>query len=109
MRTRHVLTVLVVFALGLVGTLISGFYEQDLSKPGLSKIGYGFPLFWHGHSSIVYPAMPTVYWYSLESFVLDTAFWCFIFAALALVLLTLLHTRKASQKALGKTDYQFNV
>jgi hypothetical protein len=94
MRRKPVLFALLIITLSIIATFISGLYEQNLSKPGLSKIGYGFPLVWHGHSSIVYPAMPTVYWYSMENFVLDTAFWCFIFAASALVLLMLLHTRK---------------
>jgi hypothetical protein len=94
MRRKPVFIALLIITSGIITALISGLYEQNLSKPGLSKIGYGFPLVWHGHSSIVYPAMPTVYWYSLENFVLDTAFWCFIFAALALVLFMLLHTRK---------------
>jgi hypothetical protein len=94
MRTKPVLVALLIITLGIIATLISGLYEQNLSKEGLSKMGYGLPLIWHGHSWIVYPDMPTVYWYSLESFVLDTAFWCFIFAALTLILLRLLHTRK---------------
>jgi hypothetical protein len=89
MRARHVLTGLVVLALGLVATLISGFYEQDLSKPGLSKIGYGFPLVWHGHSWIIYPTMPTVYWFSSEPFLWDTAFWCLISTLIVLILLKL--------------------
>lgn len=89
MRTRHVVTVLVVFTLGLVATLISGFYEQNLSKPGLSKIGYGFPLIWHGHSWIVYPDMPVLYWFSLELFLLDTTFWCLIFTLVVLIWLKL--------------------
>jgi hypothetical protein len=93
MRARHVLTVLVVFALGLVATLISGFYEQDFSKLGLSKIGYGFPLVWHGHSWIVYPTMPTAYWFSSESFLLDTAFWCLISTFIVLIFLKLTKIR----------------
>ena len=94
MRIRPFLIVLSIFALGIIATLISGFYEQNLSKPGLSKIVYGFPLSWHGHSWIVYPGMPTVYWFSLEFFLLDTAFWCLIFASLVVILFRWFKTRK---------------
>jgi hypothetical protein len=79
MRIKPVLIIFLVLAIGLVATFFSGFYEQNLSEPGLSKVGYGFPLTWHGHSQIVFPDMPTIYWFSLESFLLDAAFWCLIF------------------------------
>jgi hypothetical protein len=94
MRNKLVLIVFVILASGFVATLVSGFYEQNLSTLGVSKFGYGLPLSWHGNSWIVYPTMPTVYWFSLESFILDAAFWCFILAVLAFILLRLLHTRK---------------
>jgi hypothetical protein len=93
MRTKPVLIVLLILVLGPIATLVSGFYEQNLSKPGLSKIGYGFPLVWHGHSRIVYPTTPTVYWSSSESFLLDTAFWCLIFTSIVLVWLKLIKIR----------------
>jgi hypothetical protein len=85
MKTKPVLIVFVIIALGLISTLVSGLYEQNLSTIGVSKIGYGFPLSWHGHSWIVYLGMPTVYWFSLDSFVLDAAFWCLVFASLTLI------------------------
>jgi hypothetical protein len=94
MRIKPVLIALLILALGLIATLISGFYEQNLSKPGLSKIVYGFPLNWHGHSWIVYPDMPTVYWFSLGFFLLDTAFWCLIFALMTLISSRWFNTRK---------------
>jgi hypothetical protein len=98
MRTKPVLVALLIITLGIIATLVSGFYEQNLSNPGpnIYEIGYGFPLVWHGHSWVVFPSgvPPALYWYALNSFFLDTVFWCFIFAALTLILFGLLHTRK---------------
>jgi hypothetical protein len=95
MRARIALTALVISVLGLIATFASGLYEQDLSRGvGVSRIGYGFPLSWHGHSWVVYPGNPTIYWFSLESFVLDTVFWCLILASLTLVAFRWLRTRE---------------
>jgi len=94
MKIKPFLIFLVILALGFISTLVSGLYGKNLSTIGVSKIGYGFPLSWHGHSWIVYPGMPTVYWFSLESFVLDTAFWCLIFASLTLISFKWFKTRK---------------
>jgi hypothetical protein len=98
MRIELILIVPAISALGFIATLVSGLYQQNLSTLGVSKIGYGFPLSWHGNSWIVYPGMPVAYWFSLESFVLDTAFWCLIFAVLTLVSLRWLKTRKREHK-----------
>ena len=78
MRTKLVLIVIVILALGFITTLASGFHKQNLSTLGVSKIGYGFPLSWHGHSWVVYPNMPIVAWFSWESFLLDIAFWTLV-------------------------------
>jgi len=85
MKVKLVLAPLVIITLGLVVAVISGFYEQNLSNLGVSKIGYGFPLCWHGHSWIVYPDMPIVHWFSWESLILDIAFWSLIIASLIAV------------------------
>lgn len=80
MRRKLVLIVLVILSSGSIVTLISGFYKQNLSIPGQSITGYGFPLSWHRESYIVYPGSPTTYSFSWESFALDTAFWSMIIA-----------------------------
>jgi len=96
MRTRLFLVIILIPVLGLIGTLISGFHEQNLSVPGLSKIGYGFPLMWYGHSWIVYPDMPVVYWFSWESFLLDFAFWSLTIASImAIIVFMQSRVRKA--------------
>jgi hypothetical protein len=80
MRRKLVLIVLVILSSGPIVTLISGFYKQNLSIPGQSITGYGFPLSWQRESYIVYPGSPTTYSFSWESFALDTAFWSLIIA-----------------------------
>jgi hypothetical protein len=86
MRTRIVLIGFAVFALGLVATLLSGFYGRNISQyVGVSKFGCGFPLSWHGHSQVVYPGAPVVYWFNCEAFMLDITFWSLIFSLLAAV------------------------
>jgi hypothetical protein len=57
-ENKTFLIFLVILALGFISTLVSGLYGKNLSTIGVSKIGYGFPLSWHGHSWIVYPGMP---------------------------------------------------
>jgi len=65
-----------IVALGIIATLISGFYKQILSHGiGVSIVDYGFPFSWYKESWIVYPAMLVVSSYCLECFVLDTIFW----------------------------------
>ncbi len=78
MRRKHVLIVLVILSIGSITTLISGFYKQDLSLPGQSITGYGFPLSWYRESYIVYPNSPTTYSFSWETFALNLAFWSLI-------------------------------
>jgi len=92
---KLVLTILAILASGFVVALISGLYRQELSIPGRTNIGYGFPLSWHGESgTVVYPEMPTVGWFSWESFALDIAFWSMIIAIPVAVAFEKFKTRK---------------
>ena len=93
-KRTAILIALAILILGLVGTGLSTLYEQNeqvylgTNFPlGLWKIshGNGFPLWWYGYSFTFImgnqepfgpvPAPPMVYWFSLESLVLDAAFW----------------------------------
>jgi len=94
MKRKHVLIVLVILSSGSIATLISGFYKQDLSLPGQSITGYGFPLSWYRESYIVYPSSPTTYSFSWQSFALDTAFWSLIITVPVAVAFRWLKTRK---------------
>jgi hypothetical protein len=79
------LIALIVLALGLVGASLSTLYEHDEYSGligGTFKASYGFPLGWYGYSTnyggapLVIPLRPPVfYWFSLEAFLLDVAFW----------------------------------
>jgi hypothetical protein len=91
MRKKTVLIALVILALGLVGTGLSTLYTRYegtrepyiIKSSGLPittfKVSYGFPLVWHGYS-LIYKGwipwgFPSEYWFSLESLLLDAAFW----------------------------------
>lgn len=86
-RNKSVLFVLVILAIGLIGTGLSTLYTQkvDTGVHGLlgdvSKVSCGFPLGWYGYSLIsgdvlsTHPPSPSFYWFSLESFLLDAALW----------------------------------
>jgi hypothetical protein len=78
---------------GSIATLVSGLYRRDLSLPGRTDIGYGFPLSWHGEARIVYPNMPLASWFSWEAFTVDIVFWSLTFAGLAVVTSKLLQKR----------------
>jgi len=79
MSRKLVLIILAVLVSGCIATLISGFYTSDLTHGvGAHVAGYGFPLSWLTKSTIVYPGNPTSYSLSLESLLLDTAFWSLI-------------------------------
>jgi len=89
MRKKSVLIALAILALGLIGTGLSTLYKQNeyIGEPPVVtfKESYGFPLGWQGYSftetGIPYnnyweiPHSPRVYWFSLESLLLDAAFW----------------------------------
>jgi hypothetical protein len=83
MRKKTVLIALVILALGLVGTGLSALYTRNeyIGEPPVVtfKKSYGFPLVWHGYSLIykgwIPYGFPSEYWFSLESLLLDAAFW----------------------------------
>lgn len=63
---------------GVIITLVSGLYTQDLSKgAGATITGYGLPLTWLEKTVIVVPGSPTSYslsWYGL-GLLADIACW----------------------------------
>jgi hypothetical protein len=79
------LIALVTLALGLIGTSLSTLYKQieivpDGGPLATLKTSYGFPLGWYGYvykEGGVMPLIPPppTYWFSLESLLLDAAFW----------------------------------
>jgi hypothetical protein len=109
MRKKSVLTVLAILVLGLIGTSLSTIREQnefitfDGGPMGTWKFSYGFPLSWYGYSQAVVLApvpTPKTYWFSLESFLQDAAFWVAIsffvsFAAIKSV--NVFHKARASK------------
>jgi hypothetical protein len=91
---NRVLFAVAILVLGLVATMISGFYRRDLSIPGRTNIGYGLPLAWHGESGpVVYPEVPTSGWLSWGFFALDTAFWSLVSGIAVAALSRLFGTR----------------
>jgi hypothetical protein len=94
--SRKVLILLFVFAafvFGLAATWVSGFLytkgilrEIEQRNPytvGVSQIlGYGFPWCWMKVAVVDYPNDPSLYSYSLRSFVLDVGFWSLIAGAI---------------------------
>jgi hypothetical protein len=96
MKTRISLFGLAVFALGLIVTLLSGFYGRNMSENiGVKRIGYGYPLGWHGHSQMIYPGMPVIYWFDWEALMLDVAFWSLIFTLLVAVFYVILKLKRS--------------
>lgn len=80
MRKRTLLIALAVIALGLIFTGFSGLYTvfqlEGNFWSGISRISYGFPLGWYGHVRRGHPdGFLPVYWFSLESLLVDAAFW----------------------------------
>jgi len=93
MRKKSALIALVILALGLIGTGLSALYQQqgwqttEITEDeymSTFKVSHSFPLSWYGytqtrmwstsHTNIPYNP-PEVYWFSLESLLLDAAFW----------------------------------
>ena len=110
LRKKSVLIVLVILALGLVGASLSALYEHDEEfgiLNGTFKASYGFPVGWHGYSTnyggaILLPphTTPVFYWFSLEAFLLDAAFWIAIssFTCIAIIKsVNILHKVRASK------------
>lgn len=84
MRKKTVLIVPVILALGLIGTILSTLYEKNEylgqnSPFGVWKVSYGLPLAWRGYSYYIVTqgprSAPIANWFSLESLLLDGAFW----------------------------------
>lgn len=69
------------FLLGILVSLVSGLYTQDLSKGAGARItGYGFPLSWLEQITIVSPGSPSSYslpWYGL-GLLIDTVIWSIV-------------------------------
>jgi len=109
MRKRTLLIALAVIAIGVIGTGLSTLYRQNIitdftGKQGVYKISYGFPLGWYGHSHTVggIPLFPSseTYWFSLESLLLDTAFWVAISFSVSIATIksvNILHKARASK------------
>jgi hypothetical protein len=80
MRKRTLLVAMAILAFGLIGTTLSAMYQQPneliLKTLWTVKVSYGFPLSWYGYSEqIVSLDGKTIYWYSVESLLIDAAFW----------------------------------
>jgi hypothetical protein len=87
MRTRILLITMAILVLGLIGTGLSTLYRRDEGtflpipgKVGTTKVSYGLPLSWYGYSikdegPPTFTPPPKVYWFNLEPFFLDIAFW----------------------------------
>ncbi|MDH5450615.1 MAG: hypothetical protein OEY10_05475 [Nitrosopumilus sp.] len=80
MNRKFAFVVLLVIALGFIITLGSLSYEQNLSIPGMSKFGYGFPLSWCMKTQVVYPGTPVTITILWLYFALDISFWSIIVA-----------------------------
>jgi hypothetical protein len=94
MSRRFPLIVPLSLAIGLVITLVSWFYVQNLSIPGQMRIVQGFPWIWYRKSATVYPDAPTYYFLLWDYFVFDVAFWSVIAAIVAILAVKWLKTRK---------------
>jgi len=112
MKKRTLLIALAVIALGLIGTGLSALYEQNefivTNFPmGTTKFSYGFPLGWQGYSivEVGFPVpdgiIPEIHWFSLESFLLDAAFWVAISSVGCIAIvksMNMLHKARTSKK-----------
>jgi hypothetical protein len=109
MRKRTLLVALAILALGLIGTGISTLYRRNIitdftGKQAVYKVSYGFPLGWYGHLHIlggipIFLSSET-YWFSLESLLLDAAFWITISSIGCLAIIksmNMLHKARASE------------
>jgi len=111
MRNKSVLFVLVILAIGLIGTGLSSLYTQKgytdtLGMTTTFKVSYGFPLGWYGYSQtyqgvLAQPILPPrTYWFSLESFLLDFALYFAVsfFVTLATIRsMSMLHKTRTSK------------
>jgi hypothetical protein len=79
--------VFLVLMLGLLVTLLSGFYGRDHGTADKIDIGYGIPFNWHGEQGSTNPnSPPPTGWFSWQNFVYDAVAWWILFGILALAL-----------------------
>jgi hypothetical protein len=107
MRKRTLAIVLTILAFTVIGTILSTFYTDKYQDFVVHRVSYGFPISWHGYEMIGGPAQsiaphPTeIHWFSLESFLLDIAFW-FAISSLAVIVtmksVNMLRKTRASKK-----------
>jgi hypothetical protein len=117
MKKKSALIVLVILALGVIGTSLSALYEQVEFIPSLNqptstvKVSNGFPLTCHGYSYFVEPEIrlsgPSLtYWFSLGPLLVDAVFW---FAISFFVCLAIVRSATAVRKAASKILSVINV
>ena len=79
--------VFLVLVLGLLVTLLSGFYGRDHGAAGKIDIRYGIPFNWHGEQGSAYPNSPPLTgWFSWQNFAYDAVAWWILFGIMALAL-----------------------
>lgn len=111
MRKKTTLIVVVILAIGLVGTGLSTLYWQNGQITYFNgmqmtyKESYGFPIGWYGYtqtegSAIPINGYPKIFWFSIGPFLLDAAFWfaiSFFVSLAAIKSVTMLHKTRASK------------
>jgi hypothetical protein len=81
MRTRTLLIVLATLTFTVIGTILSSLHTEIYQNFVIYRVSYGFPMGWYGYqigggfAQPILPALTETYWFSLESFLLDIAFW----------------------------------
>lgn len=99
MRKRPFVIVLIILAFAVIGTVLSTLYTSEYRDFVVHNISYGLPISWHGHELVGGPAYPgfvhELYWFSLESFLLDIAFW---FAISSLVVIAAMKSMNILRK-----------
>ncbi|MGD0979728.1 MAG: hypothetical protein ABR962_11395 [Candidatus Bathyarchaeia archaeon] len=79
--------VFLVLVLGLLVTLLSGFYGRDHGTAGRIDFRYGIPFNWHGEQESTSPNSPPLTgWFSWQNFAYDAVAWCILFGIMALAL-----------------------
>ena len=74
-----------VLGLGLLVTMLSGFYGRAYSSATETGRAYGLPLSWHGQRTLADPSTSSLGWFAWSNFVYDTALWSMIFGIFALM------------------------
>jgi hypothetical protein len=114
MRKKSILIVLLILAFGLIGIGLSTLYRQNESIVELPiftfKESHGFPRGWYGYSWTKnmgnWGVPPRVYWFSLESLLLDAGFW---FAISFFVCLAAVKSATTVMKATSKILSVINI